>query len=818
MRDTNRTQAYMLRNYLIIAIRNILNQKFFSILNILGLAAGIATFLFIYVYVKSEEFYDKDWDNATSIYRVSQHISFGEEKDFFAMSSYPLANALNKKFPEVKHAIRVSQYFQRPIKVDTSYYQADRLVYADKNFFDVFNFEFTEGVAKQSLNRDNSVVISNELAQKIFPKQSAVGKVIEFSGASFMIRGVFNTYRKKSHIRPQIIVSFEHIYKNKKKEWDDSWMRLWVYTYMELKSPNMYDSFMEDFNNWQDTTMHIWLNKVKLNNKITFLPQPVRGLHFDRNHIYTLSRSADPYYFNILSLVAFLVLMIASVNFVNLGTARSVKRAREVGVRKVCGATRLQLIIQFISESIIIASLACLIALMLIEFSLPFLNNYLGTDLSLFHFFLFEERRAFIFVIIGLIVGVGSLSGFFPAFILSSFDPVIVLKIGGLNSRRFSKKNTVSVQIRRLLVISQFIIATALIIVTLVIYEQIRFLKTVDMGFDKEQMLVLNLPAKKKPDIAKIDSLIALLEKQPVVKAVEKTPDLPGYKNGRLLFFIEDGDSSQHLPLNCHFVAHNYLQILDLELSQGRFFHPDSARDDTTAFVINEAALNIFGNEPIGRKVKCSQGVDGRIIGVLKDFHYESLKGEIEPMVFMLSTRSRFRLLLKIDNVKEGKAVEEISQVWKQLYPGYLMHYSFLDDNFNEHYEEEDKLFTLFLFVACMAIFIALLGLLGLSTFIIEQQTKTIGIKKTLGASVAQLVYSLIKEFSTWVLIASFLAWPIAFLLSKGWLGTFAYRVDLNILWFVGASSLIIVFAIITVSFQAFNAASRPPYEALKYE
>lgn len=808
----------MFKNYLLIALRNILNQKFFSALNILGLAAGMATFLFIYVYVHSEKFYDRDWENAESIYRISQHVNFGSGTDFFAMSSYPLANALNNNFPDVQHAVRTTQYFRRPVKVDTTIFEVERMLFADKDFFSVFNYHFTEGTADSALTNENSVAIADELAREMFPNESALGKSIRFFDDEFVIRAVYNTYRKKSHLRPQLIASLEHVYKKKTKEWDSAWMRIWLYTYMELKSPERFPRFYKQFTAWQDTTMQQWRQQSELSYHISFLPQAINELHFDKVHTYSISQSAESYYVQFLSWVAFLVLVVASVNFVNLGTARSIKRAKEVGVRKVAGASRRQLIVQFIAESIIITALASVIALVLVEFNLPFLNAYLGTDLSLFYFLVHENNGEFFIMLFLLVVGVGVFSGFFPAFILSSFDPVLVLKIGGLSSRRLFRRNTVSVQVRKVLVITQFAIATGLLIMTLVIYQQIYYVKNVDMGFDKKQVLVLDLPSGKDIPRERADSLLNLLQRIPEISTIEKGHGLPGYKHGRISFDIKQGDTIQQIPINFNFVGSDYMDLLHLELVQGRFFHPDSSADEKNSFVVNEAALELLGNNPLGARMNCDLGIDGKVVGVLKNYHYHSLKGHIQPLVLVYSPKKRYRFALKLSGARTDVALAKINSAWAMVFPEYIMRYDFLEEKFNDFYHEEDRLFSLFVFVALMAVFIALLGLFGLSTFVIEQQAKTIGIKKALGASVTVLVISLIKEFATWVVIATLLAWPASYFLASSWLSTFAHHIPMHPLWFLAASVSLFVFAVLTVSFQAFNAASRSPVSALQYE
>jgi putative ABC transport system permease protein len=806
----------MIKNYLKIAVRNLIRHKGYTIINILGLAIGIACSLLILLFVFHELSYDKFQEKADQMYRVYLNGKMEGQEMIGANTPAPLAFTVKELFPEVLEATRINSTGERMIRYEEKSFIEKNFLYADSTFFKVFSFPLLKGNPKTALVAPKSVVITDEMAKKYFGNEDPMDKVLKVNDDTTLYRvtGVVAKPPYNSHFTFDFLgsLSTEEYSRN------EMWISNSYYTYLVLDknaSPREFEAKLDtlvrkkigpQLQQFIGISVEDFLAK---GNRYGYFLQPLLSIHFDTHISGGLGVVNDKKYVYIFSIVAIFILVIACINFMNLATARSANRAKEVGIRKVVGSSRGWLIFQFLTESILLTLISLIIALLLVQFILPLFNQVIELKLEtdyLKRWYLLP----FMFV---LTIVVGLLAGFYPSFFLASFNPIEVLK-GKLKSGAKSKI------IRSALVISQFIITIIIFVGTFIIYLQLQFLLNKDLGFNKEQLIIIprvfalgNQQEVFKNEILKNTSIID-------VSFSSAVPSMFNNNNG---YQIEGEDKTKTVIIWTTQTDENFEKTYQLKMAEGRFFSKDMASDSSAA-VINEKAVQQFGfKNPLQvRLIKPTEDGKGQmlqVIGVVKDYHFDKLSTLIEPAVFILEKpKNLYFVSVKIRTDKVKETVKGIEKAWKEFSSDQPFEYFFMDQRYEQLYTQEKRTQRLTAIFSILSIFIACLGLFGLVSFIAEKRTKEIGIRKALGASIQSLFILLSREIILLIAISSLIAWPISYFIMKNWLQNFAFHIHINFLVFLATSLIIFTIAIATISFQIYKTARINPAEALKYE
>ena len=805
----------MFKNYLKIGIRNILTQKIFSFINIIGLSVGITAFILIFLYVQSELSFDKHWEKSANIYRLTQMVNFGEHNENFALTCFSAGRELKSNFPEVKEVLRISSgRGERDVVFEEDKIKIDKIHYTDSTFFKIFDFKLLEGNKNNVLNKPKTIAIERKVAEKFFGKESALGKILKFNERDFEVCAVFEKPLFETHLSPNILISMNTLNPKYVEDLNSDLTRLFAYTYLYLEENTNINNFEKKIKEFLGEIATKWVEKNKLSYKLDFSLQTIASVHFDLKNTYNISESSDKKYIYIFSYVAFFILLIACINYINLSTAKSMKRAKEVGVRKLSGASKRTLIFQFLLESIIITFISLIISLILVEIFLPSFINLAYKDAFLFHHLFSFSNIYLILSLLLVILLVGLFSGSFPAFVLSSFRPIDVLKGSSIVYKGKLSKKSFTYIFRIALVILQFTISISMIIATFVVFSQINFMKNKDLGFDKEKNLIVEF--KDRESLDKISLIKEEFSNISNIKIVSSSASFPGDRHGKLTFYIYKKTGVEQAMLNFFFVDENYKDLLNLKMIDGRFFSKEFSTD-TTMLVINEAALKYF-DEGVGQVVKSGYTQKGKIIGVMKNYNYHSLENDIEPLIICCRESQTHRLGLKMQSDDLTSTINEVKKIWHKFFKDKPLVYHFLDENFDKLYKKQEHLLKIFTYFSFLIVFIACLGLFGLSSFLAEQKTKEIGIRKVLGASVLSIVILIAKQFVKWVLISNIFAFPIAYFFMDKWLQDFAYRIDLTWDFFILSALIAFVVSIFTVSYQALIIANLDPVKTLRYE
>ncbi len=800
----------MFRNYLKITFRNLVRHKGFSLINILGLAVGMAVCILIFLYILHETSYDTFHEDHDRIFRLAVDAKVSNEFFEAAASSGPMGPALLSDYPEeVENFTRIQKTPKDLLlSFDDKAFYEEGFYYADSTFFDMFSFRLLEGDPETVLDEPFSLVIDESLARKYFGEETAIGKTVKLNGnRTYKITGVVEDCKGQSHFQFRMLASFNTLYEISDREFYENWGALFLATYIKLKEGVDYRKFDEKFTGFIKNHM---ADRLEVN--VVFMPylQPVSSIHLHSDLIGEIGQNSDIAYIYIFSAVALLVLVIACINFMNLTTARSMKRAREVGLRKVVGADRGKLIRQFIGESVVLTFLGMLISVIIVELLVDPFSRFTGIDLS---FSIFSTWYMLPMLLL-LVLAVGTFAGSYPAFYLSSIKPSLVLKGG-------KSKISGNSSFRNVLVLVQFSISVILLISTGIIYLQMHYVDSKKLGFDKEHSLVIPLRSsalREKSEVIKAELL-----NLPEVKSVTQSSAVPGTNMDGNGYYPEGIDETNPWIINTIHISYDFVETLGLNLLEGRSHSKDFATDER-AILINESLLKKLGWENVtGRKVYTEWGVDStalKIIGVVEDFHFESLHTKVSPSIMMIDYPYAYNMIVRLEPGNVSKGIESLRSKWESIEKVYPFSYFFLDQEVEALYMSENRMITLFLFFTLIAIFIACLGLFGLASFVSEQRTKEIGIRKAIGASVDSLVYSLVKQFLKWVLIANLIAWPVAFFIMGKWLERFAYRIEISESWFVFivATLISIGIAFVTVSYQSVRTAMSNPVKALRYE
>lgn len=808
----------MLKNNLKMALRNLWKSKGFTAINIMGLAIGISTCLLITLYVVDELSYDKFNTKASRIYRVNVDLKFGGKEQKFAVGPAPLAFTAVKKFPQVENAVRFRSYGPSVIKKDGQNIRENRIIFADSTLFDVFTFNMINGDPKKALIAPRTIVINETTAKKYFGDDNAVGKTLRFDNTTdYTITGVVEDMPANSHFNYDFFIAMAESEESQR----DIWLSFNFNTYILLREDADINQLRKAFDALPDQYIFPQAQKAlnvskeefeKSGDNISLGLIPLTDIHLRSDRIAELSANSSMNYVYIFSAIAVFILLIACVNFMNLSTARSANRAKEVGIRKVLGSARNQLIRQFLTESVLMSIIAFAIALLLGSLLIPLFNDLSSKQLSLS----IIEHPVLVPVLFCFAIVVGLLAGSYPAFYLSAFQPIKVLK--GRLSTGF--RNSI---FRNVLVVFQFAISIALIIGTIVIYKQLNFIQDKKLGFQKEQVLVINSTyvLENKTEAFRDE---VLKNPQVVSGTVTGFLPIPSSRNDSPFFPEGEIDHNKAVAMQYWSVDHEYIPTLGMELKEGRNFSKDFLTD-STGVIINETAASLFGyQKATGRKITLladpadpSSSKTYTILGVVKNFHYESMRENIGALCMILD-RSTQAISFRLKTAEVASTVASIESIWKKMAPGEAFNYTFLDEGFNAMYDVEQKMGKIFIAFAILAIFIACLGLFGLATYAASQRTKEIGIRKVLGATIPDITSMLSKDFIKLVLIAAIIIFPVAWYAMHKWLEEFAYRITISWWIFFLAAGVALLIAIITISFQAIKAAIANPVKSLRTE
>ncbi len=809
-----------------LGFRVLMRQKKYFLLNLMGLAIGIVAFVFIYLYVENALYYDRSWKDYPHIYRVNETYSTGGKAEKMALTPYLLADRLKKNFPGIIESTRL--FFTDPSdKNDVSsvnyrgkMYDIPNLTIGDARVFHIFNYRFTEGNPDSCLLHPNSMVISATMKQKIFGNRPAVGQQLTTSVRTYTVTGVFDNANRPSHLEFDAIISTNSLDKQEQKQLNTNWFWMNCYTYVKVADSVNMQKLSERVNYFADTAIAGFINKqkIRISGYMRLSFQPIAKIHFSQGWLYDSHSNINITYLYIFVTVALFILLMASINYVNFATARSLKRVREIGVRKVLGAFRRQLMWQHISESLIITFTAFVLSLSLAEILMPAFNRLVNRHITLVDSLFSGTGFIFGALLILFMLLLALASGSLPAFILSSLKPVEVLGGRGLIFRQNKPHSFTATGLRKFLVVVQYFVAIGVIIATLIMAAQVHYVKTRPLGFDKNNVLVVNTP----PDTAfrgRVRAFVAALKSDSSVVQVATASSLPGYLTEKFLVRTRDTATGNLQTLNGFFVGYHYFDLMKIPFASGTNFRSAKQNDSVTHFIINQAAARFLGLEhPLGKYLYTPYTKKGKIIGVVKNFNFSSLHQQVEPLVFVLSPQFVQYIVLRIDPQHKEEALHHLQQVWNRFNKKYTLYYIFLDQKLNSLYASDQKMLSLFFYFSLFVILISALGLFGLSSFLIEQRAKEISIRKVLGGSEKQIVLMLVKEYMLLVLTAGLLVSPVVWFFIRKWLNSFAYHIALNLCYFVAGILLVLLIAFVTVLLQALFTVRKRPVEALKYE
>ncbi len=799
----------MLKNYLTIAVRSIIKQKFYSLINILGLSIGLAASFFVVLYVTDELSYDNFHHDLDHLYRVSLHARIAGQEVHVTNTCPPLATAMVEEIPEVSDALRTRRRFNMVIRNEDIAFTEDKVFDADSNFFSFFDFELLEGNPKTALENPNSIVLSKSMATKYFGDESPLGKMLTIGNqnTAFNVTGIVQEVPSNSHFHFDILLSASSFPYSS----NNIWLNNFLYTYFrtdkgaDLENVQFkLDELVAKYVGPEvQQFMGISMEQLKEQGGMYgFLPGPVKDIHLHSKFGDEPEPQGDITYVYIFGAIGIFILVIACINFMNLTTARSAGRAKEVGMRKALGSNRSTLIGQFLVESMLFALISLFVALLTVYLLLPGFNLISGKEL---HFNALSTPFMLGFMAL-ITIFTGLLAGSYPAFYLTSFQVAAILK-GKLNG-------TFKVGgIRSALVVFQFIISTMLIICTIVVYKQLVFTQNKNLGFNKDHVMIISNTSRLGTNMDAFKN--TLLSETVITTASYSNSVIPGVNNTTV--FRPAGTENDHM-IGTYSGDYDHLEAFGFELVSGRNFNRDIP-SDSSACLINQAAAKEFGwEDPLGKELFYPGNQRQYVVaGVIKDFNFESLKNKVRPMVIMLTNRGNI-LTVKLNTDNLSAAVDLVESKWKEMATGEPFDYSFLDDDFDRLYRSEQRLVKLFTIFAVFAISIACLGLFGLAAFVAEQRRKEIGIRKVLGASFMSITTLLSKEFTKFVFIAFIISVLPAYFLMDNWLQGFAFRINISIWIFLASGFIVMVIAIATVSFQSIKAAQANPVDSLKYE
>jgi putative ABC transport system permease protein len=807
----------MLKNYLLTAYRNLMKSKVYSGLSILELAVGFAAAIFILLYAQNELGYDKHFQNHENIYRIQSVFNIKDHEDRFAVTALPLGPAFVQEFPEVSQMVRLAQMPTILIRFDNKEFYEDDFYYVDSTMFDIFSHEFVFGNPEQVLDDIGSVVLTESISQKYFGNINPVGQMMETdAGFPIKVTGVIRDVPENSHLRFGGLVSLISAVRNNPQLLHsldpNMFWNVNVMTYIRLHEGSSPEGIYTSFPMFFEKYMKSLGDQLNA----TFRPvlTPLAKVHLQGGFQSDLPVGNKSYIY-IFALAGIFILMLAIINYMNMATARSVSRSREVGIRKVAGAHRGQLIMQFLTESVLMALAAFVIALAAVQLLLPNFNQLVDKNLSLN----LVENPGLFLLIVGIVLLVGLISGSYPAFYLSSVKPSAVIK-GVLPSGKGRGS-----LVRKVLVVYQFWIAIAMLISTMVISSQMDYIRQKDLGFDKENLLFVQMQDSSFRN--KHEAFGRELLTNPAITGVSNTSGLPGLSEAKIIMRTETDEGWDEKVLMLLQTDYNYLDVMGMRLVEGRNFDRSMATDGEQAAIINLAAARSLGwtDQALGKRIHFNFETDGsggrmlKVIGLVADFHGTSLHNPIEPFIIIIGQTPGFTMAVRFNGSQQKQAIEHMQQVWLNYAVDKPFDYRLLSTELEKQYSNEQKTSILFAIASAISIFIALLGLLSLSAYTAEQRTKETGIRKVLGASPVDLALLLYRSFIILIALAFVLAVAPTWFVLNWWLeSNFAFHTDVNWTTFILAGVLAFAAGLIAISYQLFKVIRNNPVEAIQYE
>lgn len=799
----------MLGNYLKVTFRNLFRHKFYTLLNILGLSLGIACAMLIVNYIQHERSYDLFHENAERIYRLNARYEIGNRVDQYANVPRPLGPTLAKDYPEVLEFARVvkhNRYTGNKVLIRNAEdkeraVEEDLVFAADSSYFKIFSHHFLAGDPVTALNAPNAAVITRSIAQKVFGTTDVLNREITIdNSAAFRISGIIEDVPETTHLPFTVLLSWQTFHSERDLQ---RWIGGHVYTYLLFPPEHDTDAFMAKFPAFYEKYMAATFQQF--NGTFDLMIQPLPAIHLHSHLQWEAAENGNILYVYIFGAVGLFILLIACINYMNLATARAAARMDEVGMRKVLGADRQALIRQFFGESLLMAFLSFLVALLLVLFFQPAVNSLAGKTLS---GNVLNWQTISALLLIALTAGL--ISGIYPALYLSGFQPIRLLKKQGQATKA---------ALRKALVVVQFAISIIIIIATATVHDQLNYSREKELGFNRENILVLTVRDNEMEK--QLAAIKAELLQHPNILKAATSPDLPGKDLNHTAMQIETpGGSMEDQTVQFMFVDHDYLDLMEMQLIAGRNFDRSRVSDPERAIIINQTLAKKFQwDNPVGKRVHfAGDTTDIFVVGVVNDFHIGSLHHEIAPVVIALSEQERGKLYLRIRNDDLANTLAFVKEKWASFDANFPLDYLFLDENYFKLYEADEKLATIFQYCAIIAIFISCLGLLGLSAYTTAHRTKEIGVRKVLGATISNIVILLSKDYIKLVLFANVLAWPVAFYVMNYWLEGFAYRTELDWAIFLLAAVAAALIALVTISFLSIKAALINPADSLRYE
>jgi putative ABC transport system permease protein len=787
----------MFKNLIKTAVRHIVKHFGYSILNILGLTLGIASAIFLIIYVSNEVSYDRYHEKADRIYRVSSSIKEPDDQFTWIVAQIPFGPQVVQDYPEVQASVRFINMPRALYKYEDKEFNEANFYYVDSTMFDIFTYKVLKGEVKSALLAPRKIILTKTIANKYFGKSDPIGKTLTTGTDTYEVTGVIEDVPMNSHFRFDALAARNNLPKQL-----GSWALFGVYTYLlfpenfdvkafEKKMTAMYDAYMKTF-----------LEPLKINIKYNL--EPITRIHLYSKNPGEPEPTGSITYVYIFGIVAVFLVLIAAMNYMNLATARSTRRAREVGLRKVVGSRRGPLVLQFLSESLVFTLVSLVIGIVLIAVLLPTFNNLAGRSFNLHVLY----SPVVILSLLAVVVIVGFFGGSYPAFFLSRFSPVAVLK-GEIT------QGSAGSLFRKVLVVIQFSISVIMIICTLVVFKQLNYLKTMDQGFDQKNVIGLNLNgnmARKYPVLKEL-----FLTNQNI-KSVTSTNTEVGQGSGKTIFQVETDQGMSNRGINFAVVDHDFIETLGITMLQGRDFQQDMPSDTLTGVVVNETFVRRMSwAEPVGKKVTLGNFINGRVIGVMKDYHQTGMYNEIESLLLIWRPLNN-NVYIKLSGNETSQTLAFIESKWKEIFPDQPFVYAYLTDRFNGQFDADEKRGLIFTMFTILAIIIACLGLFGLASYMVEQRTKEIGIRKVFGANENTILSLISKDFLILVAIGIVIAVPLAYYFMSNWLENYVFRTKITMLLLLFAALLTIIITFVTISYKAYQAAIMNPASALKTE
>lgn len=793
----------MLKNYLLVAVRHLKRQPGYALVNILGLTIGLASCLLIILYLSYELSYDNYHEKAGRVYRISSNISEPDDAFKWAVTQLPLGRTVTDEFAEVDQYVRyIPSGRTRFQKGDIAYFIEDTYL-VDSTVFEVFSYEFLSGDPLTALNEPNSIVLSKSESDKIFKGENPIGQLLESENHSYKVTGVYKDQPLNSHIRAGAMASAstaQNFYSSQ------NWGGFNIFTYV-LLNDQADEDFVETKLNQEIIKKYVAVIFDQYGVNVEYKLLNIRDIHLTSDFEGEPMPLGNISYIYIFSIVAAFLVLIACINYMNLATARSMRRSLEVGIRKVMGAYKTTLISQFMIESMLIAIVATLFSLIILVIATPAINNVMGTNLDL----MVLVSPGVLFLILGVLVITGVLSGSYPAFYLSAFKPVDAIRGG-------AGKRSGRIWLRRFLVGLQFAITIFMLISTLIVFDQMQYVRKANLGFNKDQVITFRL---NRAGTEKWPVLRNKLLENPSIISAGTGGSVPGRGYGKNLIQVETNEGvMDEYGINLFTVDYDYFKTLEVDVVTGRDISSEYTSDTVSAVIVNEAMVSRLNwDNPIGKRFQFDRDstLFHRVVGVVRDYHHQSLYNPIEPLMFIPNLNNR-NALIRISSGNIEDALSHIENSWNEFFPNTPYEYEFLNQEFLREYEGDQLRGNLFLGFSIMMIVIASLGLLGLASFIAEQRSKEISIRKVLGANVQYLVSLLVKEFVWLVILGAIPAFIIGYYFMDNWLQNFEFHVDINLILFAIVLVFILVITLFTTGFHAYKAAITNPSDNLKYE